>query len=122
MDRKIADEEGILKLTNFQTHPKNASYVVFHYPSADMANEFEIKLTLDKIPFERDNPEKGEEEKYYFGIRKIHFKKAKKINYIVYGNHRKPFIGNNVYKWVVLGFTIAIIGLAVTGAIVSNYK
>lgn len=122
MDRKIAEEEGVFKLTNFQTHPKNTSYVVFHFHTAEMANEFEIKLTLENIPFERDNPDDDDDEKYYFGLRKIHFKKAKKINYEVFGKHRKPFIGNNVYKWIILGFTLAILGLAITGAIVSNFK
>ena len=120
MDRRIAEEEGILKLTNFQTHPKNTSYVVFHFHTLEMANDFGIKLTLHDIPFERDNPDDGEEEKYYFGIKKIYFKKVKKLNYEVYGKHRKPILGNQVYKWIVLGFTLAILALAITGAIVSN--
>jgi hypothetical protein len=122
MDRRVIDEEGVFKLTNFQSHPTNSSYVVFHFPSVEMANDFEIKLAAAAIPFERDNPEDGEQEKYYFGIRRMYFKKAKKINYLVYGHHRTPFIGNKIYKWIILGFTIAIIGLAIVGAIVSNFK
>ncbi len=100
-----------LKLTNFDDHPADQRYVVFHFQDATIAGEFMDELTLSAIPFEAD--ESGGPP-YLIGVKKTFREKAVMLNYTVIGRHRPKFIGDPIFRWILF----AIVGIAILLAFV----
>lgn len=78
---------------------------------------FKSMLKNSSISFEYQYDE--EEEKHYFGIKKLDNKKVKKLNYLVFAKFRKPFINNPIAKYLLLSFTLLFIILAIIGFLIS---
>ena len=106
---------SILRLTNFADHPHDHRYMVFNFPTSAMAGEFMDGLTMAAIPFEAD--ESGGPP-FLVGVKKQFREKAVEVNYTVIGKHRERFIGDDVFRWLVLGFVGLALLLAIIGALV----
>jgi hypothetical protein len=105
-----------MRLTNWYTHPADNRYHVFEFHDAGMAEEFQRDLQSAGIEFEREVPVRGaEEEVARFGVHRSLFKQALKVNHLLHGRHRVPFIAHKGLRWFMLLFTAALVGLAVVG-------
>lgn len=103
-----------LNLTNYDDHPADNRYVVFHFKDPQMAGEFMDGLTMAAIPFEAD--ETGGPP-YLIGVKKTFRKKALEINYSVIGKHREKFIGDPIFRWFVIAMVGLVFLLAIVGAL-----
>jgi hypothetical protein len=104
---------SILRLTNFQDHPGDHRYLVFHFQDGKMAGEFMDELTMAAIPFEIDDENAG--PPYLIGVKKQFRERAVRLNYLVYGRHRPRFIGDDVFRWFLLVFVALLVLLAILG-------
>jgi hypothetical protein len=102
-----------LNLTNYDDHPSDNRYMVFHFKDPKMAGEFMDGLTMAAIPFEAD--EDGGPP-YLIGVKRSFRQKALEINYSVIGRHRQKFIGDSIFRWFVIALVSLAILLAVLGA------
>lgn len=102
----------MLRLTNFEDHPGDHRYMVFNFPTSQMAGEFMDGLTMAAIPFEADD---SGGPPFLIGVKKQYRERAVQINYTVIGKHRKPFIGDDVFRWLLLVFVGVAILLAILG-------
>jgi len=107
-----------MRLTNWYTHPADNRYHVFEFRNAEMAEEFERDLVaqgidFEKAPIERD--QSGEGVLLQFGIHRAAFKDALRVNHLLHGRHREPFIGHQGLRWAMLLVTAGMIGLALMG-------
>jgi len=109
----------MLTLINFQDHPTNRNKSVFFFSDPIHANYFEVMLVESKIDFEKQIDSEGD-QKIYYGIKKSDFSEVKKLNYLTLGHFRKPFIADKFFRYLLIIISILILGLAITGAIVSN--
>ena len=87
-----------------------------------MANEFEQDLVSAGIEFERapsasmEGEGMGTEEPLaQFGVHRQAFKAALRINHLLHGRHRAPFIPHSGLRWAMLLFTALMIGLGLMG-------
>lgn len=100
----------LLKLTNYFEHPSERNYLVFQFYNLTMAEAFQDSLLENNIPFERDD-EETIPKRVLFGVHRTYTDKAKYLNNVVIGKHRKPFIDNPYLKWgilIIVGFTITL--------------
>lgn len=103
---------ALLNLTNFDDHPTDPVWMVFRFGDADMAREFLEGLEAAGIPYEADSDAMGPT---LVGVKQRHRDAAVRINYQVLGRHRRPFIGDGLIRWALLGFTIVLVVLALLG-------
>ena len=86
-----------------------------------MAKEFEQDLVSAGIEFERaptasmDEGAGTEEPLAQFGVHRQAFKAALRINHLLHGRHRSPFIPHSGLRWAMLVFTGLMIGLGLMG-------
>jgi hypothetical protein len=92
-----------LNITNYNPHPENPNYTVFHFYRVDLSGEFEKLLNENNIPFEKA-VEQRDRTIYLYGIKNAYYKEAVRLNFLTYGKFRDPFIPNRF-----LGFTLIII-------------
>lgn len=105
---------GFFNLTNYSDHPNVRGYVVFNYTDMAMANYFEELLVENNIPYERGLDQQMI-KRYLFGIKKSRFEEAHRLNNIAIGKYRKPFMGDKILRYAVLGITLLFILLGVIG-------
>ena len=110
----------MLSLQNYQDHPTNNKKKVFYFKDQTQANYFENMLTENKVDFEKQIDEEGDQTIYY-GVKKSDYKKALKLNFITIGAFRKPFIPDKFFRYFLIVISLLILGLAVLGAILSNH-
>ncbi len=103
-----------LNLTNFEDHPSDHRYMVFNFPTLQMAGEFMDGLTMKAIPFEADD---SGGPPFLIGVKKQFRERAVEVNYIVLGRHRQPFISDPIFRWFIFIFVAAAIILAVVGSL-----
>jgi len=106
---------SLVNLTNYRDHPSNPSYVVFFFHRKEVADSFEELLLINMIDFERAHDDAGH-DRHLFGIRKMEFQAAERLNYQAIGKHRKGFIPNRFLRIFVLLFTLAVLIIAIIGA------
>lgn len=106
-------------LVNINEHPTNQNKKVFFFKELEQAHYFENLLRERKIEFEMQVDEDGDQTIYY-GINKSDFDQVKKLNYLTLGAFRKPFIPDKVLRVFVILISIIVLGLAFTGAWLSN--
>jgi hypothetical protein len=78
----------------------------------ERANTFESLLALEKIPFERSNPEEDEKVLYMFAVEKKFFKKTQRLNFLTESKHKKFLISNNYLRYT---FVLIMIGAVLIG-------
>lgn len=107
-----------MRLTNWYTHPADNRYHVFEFRDAEMAGEFERDLVQEGIAFEKapvEEMESGEGIVLQFGVHRSVFKEALRVNHLLHGRHRAPFIAHQGLRWAMLLITAGMLGLAVMG-------
>lgn len=113
---KDLDEiERRLNVTNSQDHPTNKMYKVFHFKMKEQAAYFEELLNEKNIYFEADEEMAKGTTMYLFGIRKNDLDAVTKLNFLVIGKFRKPFIANVGFKWFVILLGASVLALALVG-------
>lgn len=105
-----------MRWTNTFPHPGDNRYHVFVFNTAELAAEFEERLTAANIPFETGR----ENEEWLFGVHRDHLQKAQHENHMLHAAHRTPFIPVEGLRWGLLIGTLAVILLALTGALLSQ--
>ena len=103
-----------MRWMNWYEHPGDNRYYVFEFRSAALADEFQGDLESAGIGFERA-PLDEEAPLERFGVHRSEFKEALRINHILHGRHRRPFIAHAGLRWAMLGITAAVLGLAIMG-------
>lgn len=106
-----------MRWTNWYSHPGDNRYHVFEFRSKELADEYQRDLELAGIDFERAPAESDGLER--FGVHRTEFQAALRVNHLLHGRHRRPFIANSVLRWIMLLTTAAVVGLAVVGWISS---
>lgn len=112
--------ERILNVTNFQDHPNNDAFKVFHFGIKEQADYFTELLSEKNIRYETDKEFAKGKTLYLFGIRKTDLSEVIKLNYLALGKYRKPLINNKAFKWFVLLFGFAIMAFATISYFMNN--
>jgi len=105
-----------MRWVNHYTHPGDNRYHVFTFREKEYARRFQERCTDESIPYERHE----EEGEVLFGISKTHFSNALRANHLVHAEFRSHFIPSRSWRWGLLIFTAAVLGLAVMGWLTSN--
>lgn len=107
---------ALLNLTNFDDHPTEPTWMVFRFKDRLMEREFLEGLDAEGIAYEL-----SEEDGIVrlVGVKQRHREAAIRINYLVLGRHRDPFIADRTMRWAILGFALILVLLAVLGALLS---
>ncbi len=108
----------MLTLINFQDHPTNRNKKVFFFKDEIQARYFEELLLTEKVDFEKQIDEKGDQT-IYFGVKIADFKTAKRLNYLTIGHFRKPFIPDIFLRYFIIIISLLVLTLAITGALLS---
>lgn len=105
-----------MRWTNWYLHPGDNRYHVFEFRSAALADEYQADLEEAGIAFERA-PREEEQGAVVerFGIHRSDFQAALRVNHLLHGRHRRPFIPNAGLRWAMLLITGAVLGLAIMG-------
>lgn len=113
-----------MRWTNWYLHPADNRYYVFEFRDADLADAYESGLKDAAIEFEREASETGSDHDgapdgrpraHRFGVHRQHFKEALKVNHLLHGQHRAPFIPHAGLRWAMLVVTAAAVALALLG-------
>jgi hypothetical protein len=104
-------------LTNYAEHPTEDQWLVFRFHSEAQAAEFEEALRGGGLRHERD-PEGG--PPYLVAARRADREKAVRLNYVVLGRHREPFIGNKAMRWGLIALLGLLLAMGAIGAWLSK--
>lgn len=104
-----------MRWTNWYTHPADNRYYVFEFREAAHSEEFARDLERSGIAFERGDAEGPSEVGHLFGIHRRDFKEALRLNHLLHGRHRTPFIPHAPLRWGVLILTAGVLAVAVIG-------
>jgi len=129
MGRRI----GTFGLVNYKDHPTNQQYKVFSFYSIEEANTFKQQLEEQKIWFEYDTSEvknrypnlpgaQEYETVHLVGVKKIHFKKAQKANFMASAKHRKPIIKYRFLRYGLLAVFFSLLTIAIVGYVKNQQK
>lgn len=103
-----------LNITNYNPHPENPNYTVYHFFREDMAKYFEQLLNENNIPFE-SFIEEGEKTMYLFAIKNTFQKHVLKLNYTAIGKYREGFIPNRVGAISLIVIVLILVIISVIG-------
>jgi len=109
----------MLNILNYSNHPTRVGYTVYRFFEKERADYFEELLIKENVSFESSIEESGN-TLYLFGIKKGDAKKAMNANYLVSAKFRNKIIPNTYFRWGVILFAIAMISLAIVGAILKT--
>ena len=109
----------MISTINFQEHPTNRNMKVFYFSKEEHAAYFERLLIENGVDFEKQVDTEGD-QRIYYGIHIKHFEVAKKLNYLTIGAFRSKFIPDVYFRYFLIAVSIAILGLAIVGALVSE--
>lgn len=104
-----------LGLVNYIKHPDNPNYIVYRFADEERANAFEEELIAKKIWYEKGDEMKRTRKFILYGVHKNDFNTVQKINYMVEGRFKKPFIPFAVFRWALILFSISVVVLATLG-------
>ena len=110
--------ENLFNLTNYRDHPDNKDYVVFFFYNFEQGHFFQHLLNQNNLEHELFIEEE-EKPIMLFGIRRRHFKQALDLSNLSYVKFKKPFIANKWIRFAVLGFTVAMVLIAIIGYFIS---
>jgi len=100
-------------ITNFREHPTEEQWLVFRFTTREQALEFEAELRAAGLRHERD--EQGGPP-FLVAARKADREQVVRLNYLVLGRHREPFIANKALRWALILFLGLLLALIVIGA------
>ena len=105
-----------MRWVNHYTHPGDTRYHVFVFRESHHARRFEERCAAEGIAFERHE----EEGEVMFGVAKTSFTEALRANHLVHAEFRSHFIPHKGWRWGLLVFTAAVLGLALMGWLTST--
>ncbi len=111
--------EALLNFNNYEAHPSENSYTVFHFAKKEAALYFENLLIENDVFFEKDETG-NHRKKYLFGVKTRDFEKVKPLNNLTKGLYRERTIKNKFAGVFILVVTAILIILAIIGFIISN--
>ena len=106
---------GNLNLVNYKDHPTNDNYKILNFNTLDEADLFEKLLKEQSLWYEKDVEIHKEEPLYLFAIRNKDFDKVQRLNFEVSAQFRSPMIKNKIARYVLVGFFIFLITIALIG-------
>jgi hypothetical protein len=104
-----------INITNYNPHPENPNYTVFHFYRNDFATTFEELLKKRNIPFESFIEEGSNKTIYFYAVKNSYYKETVKINFEAIGKHREPLIPNKIYAYSLLIFVFILLVIALIG-------
>ena len=108
---------ALLNLTNFDDHPGDPNWMVFRFADREMAHEFITGLEEAGIAFEADLDDPS---LALIGVKQRYRDAAIRINYVVLGRHRRPFIGDGLLRWALVGMMALLVALAIIGWLIRS--
>jgi hypothetical protein len=108
-----------MHLVNIKDHPTNSKKRVFFFTEKEKADYFEELLKAEGYYYEKQIDHEGDQTIYY-GVKSSDFEKVKKLNYLTIGHFRSPFIPDKGFRYFLIAISIIILGLAISGAILSD--
>lgn len=106
-----------LNLTNYDDHPEEPTWIVFRFAESHIAQEFIAELDREGLKHEHDQ---NGGPPFLVGVKQHHREIAVRLNYLVLGRHRTPFMGDPVLRWSVFILVALAVALAVAGVVMSN--
>ncbi len=110
----VSNLEVRMNITNYNTHPENPNYTVFHFYREDMSEHFKSLLVKSEIPFEYAE-EEGERTLYLYGISNSYYSKSVRLNFETIGKYRERFIPNTVFAVTLIIVVILLVLFAFIG-------
>ena len=117
--RDPLDDGVSMRLVNWYPHPADNRYQVFEFRSRELAEEFARDLEREGIDAERGERQEEGDTVALFGVHRDQFKAALRVNHLLHGRHRRPFIAHRGLRWAMLLITALAVGLGVMGWIES---
>ena len=113
--RDPLDDRVSMRLVNWYPHPADNRYQVFEFRSQELAEEFARDLEGEGIDAERGERQEEGDTVALFGVHRDQFKAALRVNHLLHGRHRRPFIAHRGLRWAMLLITALAVGLGVMG-------
>ena len=113
--RDPLDDGVSMRLVNWYPHPADNRYQVFEFRSRELAEEFARDLEREGIDAERGERQEEGDTVALFGVHLDQFKAALRVNHLLHGRHRRPFIAHRGLRWAMLLITALAVGLGVMG-------
>lgn len=113
--RDPLDDGVSMRLVNWYPHPADNRYQVFEFRSRELAEEFARDLKEEGIEAERGERQEEGDTVALFGVHRDQFKAALRVNHLLHGRHRRPFIAHRGLRWAMLLITALAVGLGVMG-------
>ena len=113
--RDTLDDGVSMRLVNWYPHPADNRYQVFEFRSRELAEEFARDLEGEGIDAERGERQEEGGTVALFGVHRDQFKAALRVNHLLHGRHRRPFIAHRGLRWAMLLITALAVGLGVMG-------
>jgi len=104
-----------MRLVNWYPHPADNRYEVFEFNDAELAQEFAEDLGRAGVEAERGEREEEGTTVFLFGVHRSRFKEALRVNHLLHGRHRRPFIAHRGLRWAMLLITALAVGLGLMG-------
>ena len=117
--RDPLDDGVSMRLVNWYPHPADNRYQVFEFRSRELAEEFARDLEREGIEAERGERQEEGDTVALFGVHRDQFKAALRVNHLLHGRHRRPFIAHRGLRWAMLLITAFALGLGVMGWMLS---
>ncbi len=99
---------------NYENHQQQRQYVVFYFYAKEHADYFESLLIEAEMTYER-GAGKDLLRRHLFGIHKNQLERAKELNDQTGNFFRKPFLADDMMRYMVLIITIAAVLLGLWG-------
>jgi len=110
----MSNLEVRMNITNYNTHPENPNYTVFHFYREDMSLHFKNLLEKNNVPFEYAE-EEGERKLFLYGISNSYYSQTVRLNFETIGKHRERFIPNTFIAVSLIVVVALLILIAVIG-------
>ncbi len=98
-------------LANWEEHPSDNRYFIFRFSKKPHAERFSESLRQENMVYH----EHLEDGLRMFAVHRDDFDKARKLNYLVMAEHRKPMIANGFLRWGLVLFIISAVTIALIG-------
>jgi hypothetical protein len=110
----------MFNILNYYQHPTRPGHTIFRFHEKERADFFRELLLTDNIWHETDSEESQDRTTYFFGVKNGDIKTVNQKNYLVSAKFRNPLIPNIYFRWGIIIFAVAVITLAIVGAIIKT--
>lgn len=110
----------MLNLVNYKEFPGDNRYRVFYFDTEAEGDVFEQFLKEKSVWYERSVDNEGNKTRHLFGVHKDDFDQAQKANFLTKAKFRKPFMPDNVFRYVLMIVAFGTLLLGIVGYYLSN--